>query len=158
MNDDLVPTAVLSVMSLVLVVSGVMAYREKYVSWLILKSFFPGWPGLAGLYLGIAFGSLLVLNTLMDSEVARGNIPLSLLVLFGVMVLGLVIGIVGMFWLPRFLLPRWVKETSDEIRRGDDPLSRDLRPGGKLYGRLGRPVPRPPGAGRAGRPRFRRRR
>ncbi|WP_189349162.1 hypothetical protein [Zhihengliuella salsuginis] len=127
-------------MSAVLIVSGVMAYRQKYVAWLALKSFFPGWPGLAGLYLGIAIATILVLNSILDAATA-GNLLLGLavLVLFAVFVLCLVTGIVGMFWLPRFLLPRWVEDMVEEIRRGDDPLSRDLRPGGRLHGRLGVP-------------------
>lgn len=143
--SDWLPMAILGAMSAVLIVSGVLAYRHKYVAWLALKSFFPGWPGLAGLYLGIAFAAMLVLSTMLDAATG-GNalIGLAVLVLFAVFVLSLITGIVGMFWLPRFLLPAWVKETIDEIRRGDDPLSRDLRPGGRLHGRLG-----VPGAGRA---------
>lgn len=134
--------AVLGAMSAVLIVTGVMAYRQKYVAWLALKSFFPGWPGLAGLYLGIAFATILVLNSMLDAATG-GNLLLGLavLALFAVFVLCLVTGIVGMFWLPRFLLPRWVRDMVEEIRRGDDPLSRDLRPGGRLHGRLGAPGP-----------------
>ncbi|GHD04242.1 hypothetical protein GCM10008096_11330 [Zhihengliuella salsuginis] len=138
--SDWLPMAILGTMSAVLIVSGVMAYRQKYVAWLALKSFFPGWPGLAGLYLGIAIATILVLNSILDAATA-GNLLLGLavLVLFAVFVLCLVTGIVGMFWLPRFLLPRWVEDMVEEIRRGDDPLSRDLRPGGRLHGRLGVP-------------------
>lgn len=138
--DDWIQMTVLGAMSVVLIVSGILAYRDKYVAWLALKSFFPGWPGLAGLYLGIAFASLLVLSVLMDVA-SRENplLGLLVLVLFAVFVVSLLTGIIGMFWLPKFLLPAWIQETVDEIRRGDDPLSRDLRPGGKLHGRLGVP-------------------
>ncbi|MBG6085462.1 hypothetical protein [Zhihengliuella flava] len=138
--DDWIQITILGVMSVVLIASGILAYRNKYVAWLALKSFFPGWPGLAGLYLGIAFASLLVLSVLMDVA-TRGNplLGLVVLVLFAVFVTSLLTGIVGMFWLPKFLLPKWIEEMADEIRRGDDPLSRDLRPGGKLHGRLGVP-------------------
>ncbi|MFC4333801.1 hypothetical protein [Salininema proteolyticum] len=142
--NDWTPMAVLGAMSAVLIVSGVLAYRQKYVAWLALKSFLPGWPGLAGLYLGMAFAAILVLKSMLDIGV-EGNAVLALayLVLFAVFALSLAIGIIGMFWLPHFLLPRWVKEMVDEIERGEDPLSRDLRPGGRLHGRLGVPKTMP---------------
>ncbi|WP_157975655.1 hypothetical protein [Brachybacterium sp. YJGR34] len=142
---DWLGTTLLGAMSAVLLVSGIMAYRGTYVSWLALKSFFPGWPGLAGLYLGIAFADVLLMRALLDAAL-DGPLLLGIvyLLLFGILVASAMIGLIGMFWLPRFLLPLWVRETIDEIRRGEDPLSQALRPGGSLYGRLGVPRPRPP--------------
>ncbi|GAA3697866.1 hypothetical protein GCM10022377_08470 [Zhihengliuella alba] len=121
-------------------VSGVLAYRGKYVAWLALKSFFPGWPGLAGLYIGAAIlsgaGAAVILQAMPEGNIVRAL--LGLLLIF-TMIAGAIIGIIGMFWLPRFMLPQWVKDTIDEIKRGEDPLSQALRPGGSLYGRLGNP-------------------
>ncbi|RZU60869.1 hypothetical protein EV380_0420 [Zhihengliuella halotolerans] len=109
--------------------------------WLALKSFFPGWAGLAGLYLGLAFLGLSIFMVLHGLDLLHGPImTLVGLVCVVAAFAGLPIGIIGFFWLPRFMLPKWVKEDEEKMARGEDKLSQDLRPGGKLYGRLGRPA------------------
>lgn len=125
---------VMAVIGAILVVSGYFAYRGKYVAWMLMKSFLPGWPGLAGLFLGIWMILFPVVGWLID--VAK---PLGALVVVFVWFPSLLLGIIGMFWLPRFLLPQWIKDDIEEIRRGEDPLSQALKPGGSLYGRLGVP-------------------
>ncbi|WP_102160559.1 hypothetical protein [Zhihengliuella halotolerans] len=138
--DDLGFFLFLSSMSAILVVSGVMAYRGKYVMWLALKSFFPGWVGLASLYLGIAFMGLSIFMVLEELDILHGPIMTLIgLAMAGATFVCLPIGIIGFFWLPRFMLPKWIKETEERIARGEDKLSQALRPGGSLYGRWGQP-------------------
>lgn len=123
-------------MGLISFVAGILAYRGKYKSWLVLKSFlFPGWIGLASLYLGLAL-MMLGLAAFLQFIDAPGFVMALWLVITAP---AMVTGIIAMFWLPRFLWPRWLKDTEDEIRRGEDPLSQALKPGGSLYGKLGRP-------------------
>ncbi|WP_417217120.1 hypothetical protein [Arthrobacter sp.] len=120
-------------LGLVNLVAGIQAYRGRYRAWLVLKgSIAPGWPGLASLYLGVFF----VLISISGWILERGAAVLDFMV-FVFAVPSLVVGIIAMFWLPSFMLPTWVKETRRKIRSGEDRLSRDLAPGGALYGRLG---------------------
>jgi hypothetical protein len=127
---------VVAVMGLICFVSGILAYQGRYRSWLVLKSFlFPGWPGLAGLYLGLAM-MMLGLAAFLQSIDAPGFVMVLWLVITAP---SMVIGIVAMLWLPRFLWPQWIKDTADEMRRGEDAYSLAMKPGGSLYGRLGRP-------------------
>lgn len=117
---------------LVLLISGILAYTGRYRSWLVLKSFLPGWPGLAGGYIGamvlLAMFAVPVLDVL----------PAPLSFLLAVLLFAcLLIGIIGMFWLPRFLLPPWIREQQDQMRRGEDRFSQAMKPGGALHGRLG---------------------
>jgi hypothetical protein len=127
---------VVGVMGLISFVSGILAYQGRYKSWLVLKSFlFPGWPGLAGLYLGLG-----LLMIALAAPLLAVNAPGWVMAVWLVITApAMVTGIIAMFWLPRFLWPRWLKDTEDEIRRGEDALSQALKPGGSLYGRLGRP-------------------
>lgn len=125
---------VMSILGALLIVSGYFAYRGKYVAWLQLKSILPGWPGLAGLYLGIWMVLFPVVGWLL--EVAK---PLGAVVAVFAWLPSLLLGLIGLFWLPRFLLPQWIKDDIEEIRRGEDPLSQALKPGGSLYGKLGVP-------------------
>ncbi|MFC7400858.1 hypothetical protein [Citricoccus sp. GCM10030269] len=121
-------------LGVLLVASGVLAYTGHYKGWLMLKSFLPGWPGLAGGYIGV-----MILLAVFLPLVGDAMPPLLFLVFAAVLFVSMLIGIIGMFWMPRFLLPQWVKETQDEMRRGEDTFSQAMRPGGALYGRLGVP-------------------
>lgn len=71
-------------------------------------------------------------------DMDAGN-PLGAVVVVFVWFPSLLLGILSLFWLPRFLLPQWIKDDIKEIRRGDDLLSQALKPGGSLHGRLGVP-------------------
>jgi hypothetical protein len=131
-------------------VSGILAYQGKYKSWLVLKSFlFPGWPGLAGLYVGLGIMMASLSGLVVDAGTPGFLIFLWVVVMFASMVTG----IIGMFWLPRFMWPSWIKETADKMRRGEDAYSQAMKPGGSLYGKLGRPrsewptEPEPPATG-----------
>lgn len=124
------------VIGLIGFVAGILAYQGKYKSWLVLKSFlFPGWPGLAGLYLGLAM-MMFGLAAFLQVIDAPGIVMALWLVITAP---SAVIGIIAMFWLPRFLWPQWLKDTENEMRRGEDRFSQAMKPGGALYGKLGRP-------------------
>lgn len=120
------------VLGLVNFVAGILAYRGRYRAWLVLKgSFLPGRPGLASLYLGLAF-MLIGVGPLVLAFAP----PLVQLVHFFLLFPTLAVGIVAMFWLPSVMLPAWVKDTRRKIASGEDRLSRALAPGGVLHGRL----------------------
>ncbi|MEE1620469.1 hypothetical protein ACQ7DA_04415 [Zafaria sp. J156] len=137
MNAGQLMSPVLAAVGTVLVVAGVLADRGRYKAWLVLKSFlFPGWPGLASLYLGIAFLAIAGAGFVMEHAP-----PLVFLLFALVLFASMVLGIVGMFWLPSLMLPAWVKETRRRLAAGEDRLSRALRPGGALHGRLGVDAP-----------------
>lgn len=72
-------------------------------------------------------------------SVVGDRLPPLLVLLLVVAVVGMVMGVAGMFWLPSFFLPAWIKQTRERMRRGEDALSQAMRPGGALYGRLGVP-------------------
>lgn len=57
---------------LVLVVSGVLAYTGHYRGWLMLKSLLPGWPGLAGGFLGL-FVLLMLLLPVAEEQWPRSS-------------------------------------------------------------------------------------
>jgi hypothetical protein len=126
---------VIGAMGVVCFYGGILAYQGRYKSWLVLKSVFPGWIGLASLYLGVAM-VMLALAPFLKAIDAPGIVAVLWLL---VTAPSMIIGIIGCFWLPRFMWPQWMKETQREIDRGEDALSQALRPGGALYGRLGRP-------------------
>lgn len=132
MEDNLPAYLFGTALGVLLVVSGILAYTGKYRAWLMLKSFFPGWPGLAGGYIGVMILVALYLAPLLETMP-----PLLSLLVAAVLFLSLALGIIGMFWLPGFLLPAWVKETRNRMRRGEDKYSQAMKPGGALHGRLG---------------------
>lgn len=111
-----------------------LASTGRYKGWLLLKGIFPGSLGLAQLYLGVGIAMILLYSVVGDRLP-----PLVVLLLLAVAVAGMVMGVVGMFWLPSFLPPAWIKQTRERMRRGEDALSQAMRPGGALYGRLGVP-------------------
>lgn len=124
---------VAAAIGLVNLVAGIQAYRGRYRAWLMLKgALFPGWPGLASLYLGVAFTLIGVSSWVMD----HGPSALKFM-LFILLFPTLVLGIIAMFWLPPMLLPAWVKETRRKFKSGQDRLSQAMAPGGALYRRLG---------------------
>lgn len=119
-------------LGVLLVVSGILAYTGKYKGWLMLKSFLPGWPGLAGGFIGV-----MILLAVFMPLAGDALPPVLFLLLAAVLFCSMLLGIVGMFWLPRFLLPGWIREQQEEMRRGEDAFSQAMRPGGALHGRLG---------------------
>ena len=130
---DNVPALIFGIVLVaILIVGGVLAYTGRYKGWLLLKPIFPGWLGLDQLYLGVGIAMILLYSVVGD------RLP-PLVVLLAVAVAGMVVGVVGMFWLPSFLPPAWIKRTRERMRRGEDALSQAMRPGGALYGRLGVP-------------------
>lgn len=132
MEDNLPAYLFGTALGILLVVSGILAYTGKYRAWLMLKSFFPGWPGLAGGYIGVFMLLALYLPLIGESLP-----PILFLLAAAVTFLSLALGIIGMFWLPNFLLPQWIREQKRRMARGEDKFSQAMKPGGALHGRLG---------------------
>lgn len=103
---------------LFLLVCGILLYRKIWLGMLALNSIAPGQPGLAATYIGAWLATL---------PFGQWWLSLPIPALPGLLSIAnlacLVIGIVGCFWMPRVLQPRWLKKTNDEIERGEDPYT-----------------------------------
>lgn len=96
-------------MALLFVGGGIVAYTGVWKGWIRVRRGFGATIGFAWLWLGLAFGVGTV--ALMVESASRSTF----FVLIGFAAVLLLIAIVGFFWLPRFLLPRWFR-----VLRGDD--------------------------------------
>lgn len=102
--------------ALIFLTWGVVSYTGAWKGWIGVRRGYGATIGFASLWLGLAF--------------ALGTVALAVesfwrpafFVLSGVAAILLVIAIVGFFWLPRFLLPKWFRAL-----RGDDVLSKETR-------------------------------
>ncbi|MCC9192694.1 hypothetical protein LOC59_03365 [Arthrobacter sp. zg-Y916] len=108
-------SAILFLLGIVPFVGGVLLYTNKFVGLLVLDNFMPGKPSLATTFLGawllLMAPSEFVLQTGIDA----------LIVPYGIVLLGcLAIGLMGWFWMPRFMQPRWMKEGDKVEARGED--------------------------------------
>ncbi|MBT1003528.1 hypothetical protein KIH31_13030 [Paenarthrobacter sp. DKR-5] len=100
---------------LFLFVCGILLYRKIWLGLLALNSVAPGQPGLAATYIGAWLATLPFGNWWLS-----WHIPVLPALLSFANLACLVIGIVGCFWMPRFMQPRWLRETNDAIKRGED--------------------------------------
>lgn len=92
------------IFGVICLVLGVAAYTGRDKAWMITRSVLPGQSGPALLYLGIFFFFLPIALAVMDI------LPPILSLLFSTSVLAcLFIGVLGFFWLPRFMHPRWMR-------------------------------------------------
>jgi hypothetical protein len=88
-------------LGVVFVVLGVVAYSGRWKGWMRVRRGFGSTIGFAWLWLGAAFLAAaigLLVNPYSPAAFA------GLIVLAAILLL---VAIVGAFWLPRFLLPRW---------------------------------------------------
>lgn len=96
---------------------GIAAYSGRDRSWLITKTVLPGQSGPALLYFGIFLFLLPMAVPLMEV------LPPIFAALLGLVVLGcMFIAVLGFFWLPRFMHPRWMRDDyrlDKERKRGD---------------------------------------
>ena len=111
-------TIAMVLVGLCAMVPGVFAYRGSWRNWAI-RSGFTHNLGFSLVYIGAGFatiGGLLAfpLNTF----------PTNLIIAIWVLLCG--IGIIGFFWLPSFMLPRWFIAGRDE-RRDIERAAADLR-------------------------------
>ncbi|MCU1633681.1 MAG: hypothetical protein JWM61_2333 [Micrococcaceae bacterium] len=108
--------------------ASISMIRQKWMYLLVGDSFLPGKPSLAMLPIGILMACA-PFNDLIYGLPQAVTGPISLFLMAC-----LVSGFVGCFYVPRFLQPRWMKDSDDEIKRGGGLYaakyrSRVLRPG-----------------------------
>ncbi len=95
--------------------------RQKWMYLLVGDAFLPGKPSLAMLPLGFWMATLPFGDALLGApEPISGIFAFTNL---GAMVLGLL----GCLYVPRFLQPRWMKDSDDEIKRGEGLYAREYR-------------------------------
>ncbi len=82
-------------------VLGVVAYSGRWKGWMRVRRGFGSTIGFAWLWLGAAFLAAAI------GLLANPYSPAAFAVLIGLAAILLLVAIVGAFWLPRFLLPRW---------------------------------------------------
>ncbi|SDQ96683.1 hypothetical protein SAMN04489742_3288 [Arthrobacter crystallopoietes] len=109
-------------LGLFLLVCGLGMYTKKWPILIFADAFLPGHPGLAATYIGAWMATLP-----FGSWWLSWNVPVLPGVLSLLSTVCMVIGLVGCFWMPRFMQPAWLKETEDEIKRGEDAYSLEYR-------------------------------
>lgn len=111
-------------LGLFLLVCGLGMYTNKWPVLLVVDGFLPGQGGLAATYIGAWTATLPFGDWWLSWDIPVLPGILSLL-----NTACLVIGLVGCFWMPRFMQPTWIKELDDRIKRGEDAYSlKYLRP------------------------------
>lgn len=88
-----------------LIVAGVTAYRGLWRRWAFAKPVFSYAIGFGTLYLGIGFGLIGVTQIF-----AMRPQPLWATTLVYVGAAAILLGVLSLFWFPRFLTPRWFRE------------------------------------------------
>lgn len=83
---------------------GVLAYTGRWRRWMGPARGYGTFIGFSLLYIGIAFLAASAGVTVWDAAT-----PVAA-VLFGIAAIALVIAIVGLWWMPRMLQPRWYRE------------------------------------------------
>lgn len=104
-----------------LVWASISMIRQKWMYLLVGDAFMPGKPSLAMLPLGIMmacspFGGLVL------------ALPQPWSGLFGLFLMAcMTLGLLGCLYMPRFLQPRWMKDSDDEIKRGEGLYANEYR-------------------------------
>ncbi|PPB50967.1 hypothetical protein C4K88_03675 [Arthrobacter pityocampae] len=108
--------------------------RQKWMYLMVVDGFMPGRPSLAMLPIGI-----LMLSSPFTGLLTGVPQPWSGLVGLFIMAC-LVFGLLGCFYVPRFLQPRWMKELEDKINRGEGLY--DMKYGSRASGQgpVGKPL------------------
>ena len=111
--------AIFFLLGLVPFVGGVLLYTKKFVGLLVLDSFMPGKPSLATTFLGAWLLLMAPAHFVRETDIDALIMPYSILTLGC-----LAIGLMGWFWMPKFLQPRWMKEGAELEARGEDPYTK----------------------------------
>ncbi|MEB7503569.1 hypothetical protein [Arthrobacter koreensis] len=104
---------------LIVFTGGLLLYTKKFVGLLVLDSFMPGKPSLAQTYIGAWLLLMAPSEFVLQSDIDALIVPYSF-VLLGCLALGLL----GCFWMPKFLQPKWMKEGDKLEARGKDPFTK----------------------------------
>ncbi|WP_404320521.1 hypothetical protein [Arthrobacter luteolus] len=114
-------SAILFLLGIVPFVGGVLLYTKKFIALLILDSFMPGKPSLATTFLGAWLLLMAPQHFVNETGIDALIMPYSALLLGC-----LAIGLMGWFWMPKFLQPKWMKEGDKLEARGEDRFVRDF--------------------------------
>jgi len=90
-------------LGVVFLVLGAVAYSGRWKGWMRVRRGFGSTIGFAWLWLGAAFLTAAV------GLLVNPYSPAAFAVLIGLAAILLLVAIMGAFWLPRFLLPRWYR-------------------------------------------------
>lgn len=108
-------------LGLFLVWASISMIRQKWMYLLVADSFLPGKPSLAALPLGI-------LMVCVPFNGLISGLPQPLSGLIGLLLMAcLVLGLLGCFYVPRFLRPRWMQESDERVKSGTDAYSAEYR-------------------------------
>ncbi|QIK62944.1 hypothetical protein G7068_06840 [Leucobacter viscericola] len=105
----------------ILMLSGLLAYLGKWTGWAESSAYLIC-GGFAALFFGVAF----VFPYIHAALVPKGSILSGWLVPIAATLWG--VSIIGFWWLPSFLLPKWFIQGREERRRLER-LARDLKKG-----------------------------
>lgn len=104
-------------LGLFLIVASIATIRRTWTFLVVGDGFLPGKPSLAMLPIGVFLMGIAVDDALLDlPQPAAGLVGL-------VLTACLALGLLGCFFVPRFLQPRWMRESDDRIRNGTDAFS-----------------------------------
>lgn len=106
---------------LVVFTGGVLVYTRKFVGLLILDRFMPGKPSLATTFLGAWLLLMAPQHFVNESGIDALIMPYSALLLAC-----LAIGLMGWYWMPKFLQPKWMKEGDKLEAPGKDRFVKDF--------------------------------
>lgn len=90
-------------LGVVFLVLGAVAYSGRWKGWMRVRRGFGSTIGFAWLWLGAAF------LTAAIGLLVNPYSPAAFAALIAVAAILLLVAIMGAFWLPRFLLPRWYR-------------------------------------------------
>lgn len=119
--NELILSAIFFFLGIAPFIGGVLVYTRKFVGLLILDRFMPGKPSLATTFLGAWLLLMAPQHFVNESGIDALIMPYSALLLAC-----LAIGLMGWYWMPKFLQPKWMKEGDKLEARGEDRFVKDF--------------------------------
>lgn len=114
MGEEAFLAMILIPFGVLIMVPGLLVYNGRFRHYRKgLNTMWTGEPALASTYLGAALIGIPVMGMVIRSD----NLQIFGLLLVPAVFLSLAIGILGNFWMPRFMKPRWIKDADDEAKR-----------------------------------------
>ncbi|MDK1359697.1 hypothetical protein QNO00_05375 [Arthrobacter sp. zg-Y1219] len=117
--------AILFPWGLFLCLVGILTYRKKFLRFLAVDDFFPGKPSLATTYLGTFIMLIASAHFVSVADLEALTVPFGL-----ALFTSWLLGVGGIFWMPKFLQPAWMKEADRLMARGEDLFAKRFLQGG----------------------------
>lgn len=118
-TNDWALFAVMFPLGLLAFIGGLLVYLKKYVHLVVLDDFSTGKPSLACTFLGMW---VMLLPAANFREITANEVIFIPYALLTFACQG--IGILGWFWMPKFMQPAWMKEGDRLIARGEDQFTK----------------------------------